>query len=74
MASLLGSLRCFLVFSGVLLLPESDAIRFICEVLLTELGDGDDDDLYELGIVDADGLEVGSLDRLVLNKGAILTG
>lgn len=74
MASLLGSLRCFLVFSGVLLLPESDAIRFICgEVLLTELGDGDDD-LYELGIVDADGLDVGSLDRLVLNKGAILTG
>lgn len=73
MASLLGSLRCFLVFSGVLLLPESDAIRFICEVLLTELGDGDDD-LYELGIVDADGLEAGSLDRLVLNKGAILTG
>lgn len=72
MASLLGSLRCFLVFSGVLLLPESDAIRFICgEVLLTELGDGD---LYELGIVDADGLEAGSLDRLVLNKGAILTG
>lgn len=78
-ASLLGSLRCFLVFSGVVLVPDSDAIRFICGEVLVEFDDDDDDGvcagLFGLGIlVVGEDLVGGSFDRLVLNKGAILTG
>lgn len=63
----------------MVLVPDSDAIRFTCGEVLVEFvvddADGVCAGLFDLGILVADeDLVGGSFDRLVLNKGAILTG